>query len=103
MTAAEVPAPMPIMVTPPSVAKELDPVRRAALRAFEVPLPLPWAIIAPHADQARKNHGQTLETLRARGGLSACEAVAILEDRDWRKMDPIAAFRRLAELVGSAP
>lgn len=94
------PAPMPIMPARPT---GLDPVRAAALAAFAVPLPLPWAIIAPHADQARKNHDQTLEQLRARGGVSACEAVAILEDRPHRAMDPIAAFRRLAELVRSVP
>jgi hypothetical protein len=99
-------APMPIM--PPSglrpgEQRELDPIRRAALSAFAQPLPLPWNVIAPHEDQALKNHGQTLARLRERGGLSACEAVAILEDREWRKMDDDEAFRRLAELVKVAP
>jgi hypothetical protein len=65
-------------------------------------LPLPWAIIEPHREQAMRNHSQTLERLRERGGLSACEAVAILEDRRWRQMDPAAAFTRLAELVRTA-
>lgn len=35
--------------------------------------------------------GQTLARLEARGGLGWCEAAAILEDRDWRKMDKDAA------------
>jgi hypothetical protein len=66
------------------------------------PEPLPWSIIEPHRQQAMKNHGQTLERLRERGGLGPCEAVAILEDRRWHRMDAADAFRRLAELVRSA-
>jgi hypothetical protein len=45
---------------------------------------IPWAMIAPHAEQARRNHGQTLHRLHERGGLSWCEALAVLEDRKWR-------------------
>lgn len=48
---------------------------------------LPWEMIEPHAKQAYSNHSQTLERLAERGGLSPCEAVAILEDRRWSKMD----------------
>ena len=48
---------------------------------------VPWAMIEPHEKQAQSNHGQTLERLASRGGLSACESVAILEDRRWRKME----------------
>lgn len=44
---------------------------------------LPWALIAPHEAQARTNHYQSLERLAQRGGLSFCEAAAILEDRKW--------------------
>lgn len=33
--------------------------------------------------QAKINHGQTLERLAERGGLSACEALAIAEKRKW--------------------
>jgi hypothetical protein len=62
-------------------------------------IPLPWSIIAPHEKQALENHGQTLARLRERGGLSPCEAVAILEDRRWRRMDTAQAFTRLAELL----
>lgn len=48
---------------------------------------IPWGLIAPHEEQALKNHGQTLERLAQRHGLSFCEAVAIIEDRPWRRMD----------------
>lgn len=45
---------------------------------------IPWAMIAPHDDQATKNHdGQSLARLAQRGGLCYAEAIAILEDREW--------------------
>jgi hypothetical protein len=43
----------------------------------------PMSVFEPHRAQAYSNHGQTLERLAQRGGLSWCEALAILEDRDW--------------------
>lgn len=49
---------------------------------------IPWELIAPHERQALRNHDQNLETLASRGGLSPCEAVAILEDADYRKRWP---------------
>lgn len=60
---------------------------------------IPWALIEPHEKQAMKNHGQTLERLRERHGLSPCEAVAILEDRPWRKMAPADSIARLYEII----
>lgn len=44
---------------------------------------IPWAFIAPHERQADRNHGQTLQRLAERGGLSAREAMAVLEDRRY--------------------
>ena len=64
--------------------------------------PFPWNIIAPHEAQAQINHGQTLARLRERGGLDPTEAVAILEDRRWHKMDLTEAIERLAEIVRHA-
>jgi hypothetical protein len=63
------------------------------------PLSIPWELIAPHEAQAQRNHSQTLKRLAERGGLSACEAVAVLEDRPWEKMDPQAAADRLRALL----
>lgn len=61
---------------------------------------IPWGLIAPHDEQAKKNHaGQDLVRLAERFGLSHCEAVAIIEDRPWHRMDLQAAIDRLAELV----
>lgn len=62
---------------------------------------IPWGVIAPHERQARLNHaGQTLRRLAERGGLSPCEAVAVLENRPWRRMAPAAANAALVEILG---
>jgi hypothetical protein len=54
---------------------------------------VPWAAIEQHLDQALHNHGgQSLERLASRGGLSATEAAAVLEDREWCKMSDDAAW-----------
>lgn len=59
---------------------------------------LPWQMLAAHEAQAMKNHSQTVARLAERGGLSACEACAVLEDRPWRKMPTPEAHARLREL-----
>lgn len=62
--------------------------------------PIPWRVIAPHALQAMKNHDQTLERLAERGGLSPCEAIAVLEDRYWSSIpDNTVAEQLLRKLV----
>jgi hypothetical protein len=75
------------------------------------PMALPWPIIAPHAKQAPLNFrnsanpeapGKSLEFLRDNGGISAAEAVAIIEERPFEEMDEAAAFERLAQLVATA-
>jgi hypothetical protein len=47
---------------------------------------MPLAIVLPHEKQAQRNHGQTLHRLAERGGLSACELAAVLQDREWHSM-----------------
>ena len=37
-------------------------------------------------DQAQRNHGQSLARLKERGGLSLCEAIALMESRKYKKM-----------------
>lgn len=56
---------------------------------------VPWAVMAPHAEQARKNHGQSLQRLAERGGLSCGEALAVIEDREWEHMDRVVARQAL--------
>lgn len=63
------------------------------------PRGLPWPIVAPHAAQALRNHGQSLEELAARGGLDPAELVAVLEDRPWALMPTEAAIERVRYLA----
>ncbi len=65
----------------------LWPHRRSEVEKLEAlgcPRSVPWAIVAPHEEQARRNHGQSLTRLAERGGLSPAELVAVLTDRSWR-------------------
>lgn len=45
--------------------------------------PIPFSKIAPYAKQAYRNHGQTLERLAERGGLSYAELWFVMNDDDW--------------------
>jgi hypothetical protein len=49
---------------------------------------VPWSLLAPHEAQAVRNHSQSLERLAQRGGLSACEALAVIEGRKWGDIKP---------------
>lgn len=60
---------------------------------------VPWSLLAPHEEQALRNHSQSLDTLARRGGLAPSEMVAVLERRKWRGMTFDAALARLAVLV----
>lgn len=60
---------------------------------------IPWATIAPHESQALKNHYQTLKKLAERGGLAWSEALAILEDRPYTKMNEKEAKHKVILIV----
>jgi hypothetical protein len=48
---------------------------------------VPWGLVRDYDERAQRNHGgQTLARLSERGGLSACELLAVLECREWRPM-----------------
>lgn len=44
---------------------------------------IPWEVIEPHENQAYENHGQSLEQLAKRGGLSWREIYAIINDKEF--------------------
>jgi len=44
---------------------------------------LPWHVLQPHEAQALHNHGQSLNRLAQRGGLSIEESYYILRDEAW--------------------
>jgi hypothetical protein len=47
----------------------------------DYPRSIPWAFIAPQEGQAQTNHDQSLRRLAERGGLSVCEALAVLDGK----------------------
>lgn len=61
--------------------------------------PFPWNLLEPHREQALINHGQTLEELAKRGGLSPKQMVAVLEDTRTVSMTDVEAIVRLAEIM----
>jgi hypothetical protein len=63
------------------------------------PRAIPWRLLAPHEEQAQRNHYQSLERLAERGGLCPSEMVAVLENRRWRGMPDQEAVARLMELI----
>lgn len=64
------------------------------------PTMLPWSLMLPHEAQAMRNHGgQTLDRLAERGGLGPSEAVAVLCDREWCRLDLDESSRQLANLL----
>lgn len=44
---------------------------------------IPWEILEPHEAQAYSNHGQSLEQLARRGGLSWREIYAVITDKEF--------------------
>lgn len=69
---------MPDHFQAPAPARTIMPIMGATLLSE-----IPWAMIAPHEEQAQSNHGQSLARLASRGGLGASEAIDILEGRRW--------------------
>lgn len=78
--------------------------------------PLAWMPVLGHplairadildAQQAMTNHGQTLERLAERGGLSLDEAAAIVERRRWCELtagEAMDALKRAAERRSRRP
>lgn len=50
---------------------------------------IPHEVLIPHEKQAIINHGQTLQTLAERGGLTWYEIIKILKDEKWSTEDII--------------
>lgn len=62
---------------------------------------IPWEVIAPHEAQAYENHGQSLERLASRGGLSYREMFAVLRNKrfdTWNDDDFADIFYEFAVL-----
>lgn len=70
---------------------------------------IPWAVIAPHAQQAHRNHYQSLERLAQRAGTCPIETYYILRNEPYDVRNPVSlkeakAYidRRVAEFNGLA-
>ncbi len=70
----------------------------------DCPRSVPWAMLAPHEEQAKRNHDQGLEVLASRGGLGAGEMVAVLRDVTWREVytGGIGETRELVDALKAA-
>lgn len=77
--------------------ERIEELQRAGIPFM--PVCVPWAMLVPHEQQAQKNHSQTLKRLAERGGLSPCEALAILDDRPWKRMPNTQACVELSERI----
>lgn len=61
---------------------------------------VPWELVEPHEQQAQLNHSQSLQRLAERGGLAWSEILAVVEDREFRRMnDREAAQAVMARLI----
>ena len=60
---------------------------------------IPWKSIASHEAQALRNHGQSLEKLASRGGLSWCEALAVLRNSKFIEMPEEEAKEKVLALL----
>lgn len=65
---------------------------------FLLVLQVPWKMMLEHEKQAQNNHSQSIERLHQRGGLSASEAVAVLQDRKFTPMPSAQAHIELFKL-----
>lgn len=65
--------------------------------------PFVWSPTADDRRWADRNHGQTLERLKERGGMSWCEMVAIIGHRRWEKADQTAAKAECDAILALRP
>jgi hypothetical protein len=60
---------------------------------------VPRAMLAEHLNQCYSNHGSSIERLARKGGLTADECLAILENRRWLPIDEADAHTQLVRAV----
>jgi hypothetical protein len=75
---------------------------------------VPWAFVAPHEEQALRNHDQTLRRLAERGGLGPAEMLLVLQGKELQDLTTeelampqvealLAAWNRRATREDGAP
>jgi hypothetical protein len=68
------------------------------------PKSVPWDVVIKHNQQAMINHGQSVNGLASRGGLSWRELACVLGDRTWndygeRLGSELAAFHACCNMI----
>ena len=71
------------------------------LKRLGCPRSVPWSLLAPHEEQALRNHDQTLQRLAERGGLCPKEMVAVLTDRPWRDVRALSLEESVRHLLAA--
>lgn len=78
---------------------------RLKLLPLGCPRTVPWSFLAPHEQQAKDNHDQTLERLAERCGLGVAEMVCIVDGKGLRDVVAYSkeeeALPRLLELLAA--
>lgn len=72
---------------------------RDAFVAAIAPRGLPWCLVEGHEARAVSTHGQTLERLAERGGLSIFEALSVLRDENAMRVPFLTERRALPDLL----
>lgn len=80
----------------------VEQVRQFPIKHDDVIKSIPWDVLKPHEVQALRNHKQGLDRLAEHGGLTPCEALAVIEGRPWDRMAFTDARKRLADYVRGA-
>ena len=62
------------------------------------PTYFPWGLLWPHQAQAEDNHGQSLERLAERGGLSVVEMLFIIQGKTWRNAPRVTMTEAMRQL-----
>lgn len=73
---------------------QMFPIQTGRVRGGSERMLIPWEVMAPHAAQAQTNHGQSLEWLAERGGLSPVETLHVLRHVRWHTDESRAIVRR---------
>lgn len=73
--------------------------RSNSMPVYGTEMVVPWGLILKHKERINQNTKQTLETMRDCGGLTPCEMLAALEDRNVTSIPDKDAMARIQELV----
>lgn len=74
---------MPTEPTPPTGTFPIILYKQSRTLRESCPTVVPYSWVAPHEEQAQRNHGQSLAELKRRGGLDPRELWQVIHDAPW--------------------